>query len=162
MANNWAATDLALKQQKKALELAYKRQLEDSGKAYELAGSQSERNMLAKGMQRSSYGAATLGNINIAGADAKDDILENRTMALSNLAEQRALLKTQLAQQLAAARSAAGLNRNSNNNNNNGFTPLWQTQGFKSYADAQKARAKGLSAQQYYADSGPIIDTIAY
>lgn len=159
MANNWAATDLALKQQKKALELAYKRQLEDSGKAYELAGSQSERNMLAKGMQRSSYGAATLGNINIAGADAKDDILENRTMALSNLAEQRALLKTQLAQQLAAARSAAGLNRSTNPA---GFTPLWQTQGFKSYADAQKARAKGLSAQQYYADSGPIIDTIAY
>lgn len=110
---NWAATDLALKQQKKALELAYKRQLEESGEAYELAGSQSERNMLAKGMQRSSYGAATLGNINIKGAEAKDNILENRTMALSNLAEQRALLK----RQLEATRQRAGLNRSNNNNN---------------------------------------------
>lgn len=109
----WAQTDLALKQQQEALEKAYKKQLEETQKAYELAGSQSERNMLAKGMQRSSYGAATLGNINIKGAEAKADIMENRTDALGNIAERRALLKRQLAEQLAAARSAAGLNRSS-------------------------------------------------
>lgn len=109
----WAMNDLKLKQQQKALEKAYARQLEDTQDAYELAGSQSERNMLSKGMQRSSYGAATLGNINIKGAEAKADILENRTDALGNLAEQRALLKAQLSASLASAREAAGLNRSS-------------------------------------------------
>lgn len=139
----WAQTDLALKQQQEALEKAYKKQLEETQKAYELAGSQSERNMLAKGMQRSSYGAATLGNINIKGAEAKADIMESRTDALGNIAERRTLLRRQLAEQLAATRSAAGLNRSSSGNP----PPETVPGGFSSMAEYNQAFALGFTTK---------------
>lgn len=91
-------SDLALQQQREGLQDTYDKQREDSAKQYRLAYSQTDRAMLGRGMQRSSYAAQTLANLLQEGAEAQQDIGDQQAAAEGNIDAQR----TQLAQQLAA------------------------------------------------------------
>lgn len=94
-------SDLALQQQKEGLQQSYDKQRDQSAKNYRQAYSQADRQMLSRGMQRSSYGAQTLSNIDLEGAEAQQDINDAQTAAESNIDAQRAQLAGQLADQLA-------------------------------------------------------------
>lgn len=93
-------SDLALQQQREGLTASYDKQREDSAKQYASAYSQADRQMLGRGMQRSSYGAQTLANITQEGAEAQQGINEAQTAAEGNIDAQRAQLAQQLADQL--------------------------------------------------------------
>ena len=93
-------SDLAMQQQAAALDKAYSKQMEQSAQNYRMAGSQADRNLLKRGMQRSSYGASTLGNIAISGNKAQDEIMGTKNQQLGNIEQQRTLLARQLADQL--------------------------------------------------------------
>lgn len=93
-------TDLALDRQLTSLNKAYTKQSENSAQQYQQAYSQAGRGMLSRGMQRSSYGAATLGNIAVAGNKAQQDIADNQQTAAGQVGDQRTLLARQLADQL--------------------------------------------------------------
>lgn len=98
---------LAIEQQLGTLGQSYDRQAEESAKQYNQAYSQADRQMLSRGMQRSSYGAQVLANLSEQGARAQRDIQEQRTAAESNLAAQR----TQVAQQLSDTLSGYARNQ---------------------------------------------------
>lgn len=93
-------SDLALQQQAGALQQNIGKQIEQSQKDYRLAGSQADRRLLGRGMQRSSYGAATLGNIALEGAKATDDLTSNLNARLGDIEGQRALGAQQLGDKL--------------------------------------------------------------
>ena len=95
------STDLALQQQRAGLQSSYDRQRENSAKQYAGAYSQSDRQMLSRGMQRSSYGAQTLANINKEGAEAQNYIGEQQGAAEGNIDAQRTNLASQLAAQIS-------------------------------------------------------------
>lgn len=90
--------DLALQQQRDGLQDTYDKQREDSARQYRQAYSQTDRAMLGRGMQRSSYAAQTLANLLQEGAEAQQDIGDAQAAAEGNIDAQR----TQLTQQLAA------------------------------------------------------------
>lgn len=90
--------DLRLVQQRDALQAAYDRDREKSAQQYAQAYSQADRQLLSRGMQRSSYGAQTLANVAMAGAQAQGDIWRQQNEAESQIEDQR----TQLSQQLQA------------------------------------------------------------
>lgn len=90
--------DMRLVQQRNALQSSYDRDREKSAQQYAQAYSQADRQLLSRGMQRSSYGAQTLANVAMAGAQAQADINRQQTEAESNIEDQR----TQLSQQLQA------------------------------------------------------------
>lgn len=94
------AAKLAREQQKAELNAMYDEQLQQSAENY--AGQQASalRNALARGMQRSSYLGATVGNIGIKGAEAQQYINKNREGSIKNIAEQDALAAQQLAAQI--------------------------------------------------------------
>lgn len=94
------ASDLALAQHAERTGKRYQKQLDHSARQYRQAYSQADRQMLGRGMQRSSYGAQVLGNIDVAGAKAADEIRDNQNLALGQIGDQRALLAQQLAKQL--------------------------------------------------------------
>ena len=91
-------TDLALQQQRAGLQDTYDRQRESTREQYANTYSQADRQMLGRGMQRSSYGAQTLANIAEKGAKAQGELDRLQGEAESNIDAQR----TQIAQQLAA------------------------------------------------------------
>lgn len=93
--------DLMLQQQKAGLGRTYDKQREASAKQYADAYSRSDRQMLGRGMQRSSYTAQTLANIDLAGAEAQQDIWDQQAEAEGNIDQQRTTLAYQLAQQLS-------------------------------------------------------------
>lgn len=93
--------DLALQQQRDSLQAAYDKQREASAKAYDQSYSQADRQMLSRGMQRSSYGAATLGNIGSEKAKAQGELNAAQTTAETNIDKQRTQLAQQLSQTLA-------------------------------------------------------------
>lgn len=95
------ATDLGLQQQLAQLGTSYDRQMEEAQKATRQAMSQFDRYSLGRGMQRSSYNAASLANINNQGNRTLADIQQARTDQEGNIAAQRALAQQQLAAQLA-------------------------------------------------------------
>lgn len=92
--------DLALDRQLQTLGQAYNKQREASAEQYQKAYGQSDRQSLSRGLQRSSYNSALLGNISTAGAKAQQDITDNKQMAESGIGDQRTLLAQQLAGQL--------------------------------------------------------------
>ncbi len=98
--------DLALQQQKEGLGASYDKLREDSAKQYAKAYSQTDRAMLGRGMQRSSYGAQTLANLLQEGAEAQQDIGDAQAAAEGEIDAQR----TQLAEQLAAQLGQYNLN----------------------------------------------------
>ena len=93
-------TNLALTQQLSSLNQAYGHQLQQSAENYRNAYSQADRQMLGRGMQRSSYGSQVLTGVQRAGAKAADEIMSNQALAVGNVEEQRTLLAQQLAAQL--------------------------------------------------------------
>lgn len=97
---SYDSSDLALQQQKEGLGASYDKLREDSAKQYAQAYSQTDRALLGRGMQRSSYGAQTLANILTEGAEAQQDIGDAQAAAEGNIDAQRALLAQQLAAEL--------------------------------------------------------------
>lgn len=95
----YETTDLALQQQRAGLETGYARQAEQAQKQIMQALSSADKYSLQRGMQRSSYNAANLTNINDQGNRALNDIAAALTQSQGNIDAQR----TQLAQQLAQA-----------------------------------------------------------
>lgn len=95
------ATDLGLQQQLNQLGTSYDRQMEEAQKATRQAMSRFDRYSLGRGMQRSSYNAASLANLNAQGNKTLNDIQQQRTDQEGNIAAQRALAQQQLAAQLA-------------------------------------------------------------
>lgn len=94
-------SDLALQQQRDALQATYDKQREASEKNYRMRYSQADRQMLSRGMQRSSYGAQVLANIDLEGAEAIQDLYDQQGAAEGNIDAQRAQLAQQLAAQLS-------------------------------------------------------------
>lgn len=97
---NQEFTDLMLQQQRNSLNRSYDRQREASAQQYADAYSRADRQMLGRGMQRSSYTAQTLSNIDLAGAKAQQDIWNQQVESEGNIDAQRTLLARQLADQL--------------------------------------------------------------
>ena len=95
-----SSQDLALAQQRAGLQSTYDRQREASARQYAQAYSQSDRQMLSRGMQRSSYNAQTLANIQRYGAEAQQDLWSEQGAAEMNIDQQRQQLASQLAEQL--------------------------------------------------------------
>lgn len=109
-----AQGDLALSQQRDKLADVYQQQKDASEKEYAEAYSAADRQMLSRGMQRSSYAAQTLANIDTQGAQAQQAIADAQARAEGDVDEQRAQLAQQLAAQLAqydAGYAADVLNR---------------------------------------------------
>jgi len=106
--------DLALQQQRAGLQDTYDRQREASAQEYRQRYSQADRQMLSRGMQRSSYGAQVLANIGQRGAEAQQRLWDAQGAAEGNIDAQRAQLAEQLGQQLQqydASRAADILKR---------------------------------------------------
>lgn len=107
-------SDLALQQQQANLARSYEKQREASAAQYADAYSQTDRHMLTRGMQRSSYAAQTLANLRQAGVEAQDAIYDQQVSAEADVGAQRAQLAMQLADQLGqydASEAADILNR---------------------------------------------------
>ena len=79
----------------------YALQQEQSRENYARAQADAVRNALGRGMQRSSYIGATVGNIALKGNEAQQAILKNQEGTVRNYAENQALLANQLAAQMA-------------------------------------------------------------
>ena len=92
---------LARQQALEELNAQYDLQQEQSAKNYADAQATAIRNALSRGMQRSSYIGATVGNIGIKGAEAQQAINRNREGSVKNYNEQNTLAAQQLAAQLA-------------------------------------------------------------
>ena len=84
-----AQSDLALQQQAAGLQATYDKQREASRKNYAQMYSQADRQMLSRGMQRSSYAAQTLANISEQGVEAQQTIADQQAAAEGNIAAQR-------------------------------------------------------------------------
>lgn len=93
-------SQLLLDQQLSGLQATYDQQREQSRENYAQAYSQADRQALSRGMQRSSYNNATLGNISIAGNEAQQAINDTQAAQTSNLQEQKTLYGRQLQQTL--------------------------------------------------------------
>lgn len=107
-------SDLALQQQKAALDYAFAKQQEAAEKEYNKVYSQADRQLLSRGMQRSSYGAQTLANIRQQQADVYMDLEGQKAAQGADIEAQRVQLGDQLAAQLNqynAAQAADELNR---------------------------------------------------
>lgn len=79
----------------------YQLQMDQSRKNYQQAQADAVRSALGRGMQRSSYIGATVGNIGVKGNEAQQAILKNQEGTVQNYAAQEQLAATQLANQLA-------------------------------------------------------------
>ena len=90
----------ALDKQLAGLGATYDKQREQSAKNYAQAYSQADRNLLSKGMQRSSYGAQVLSNVQLEGAEAQQEIADQEAAKRQGLEDEQALLAQQLAAQL--------------------------------------------------------------
>ena len=97
----YETSDAALARELSALQDTYSRERERSAAENEAIYRQADRHALSRGMQRSSYNSANLANINLAGEAALLDIGRQQAEAEADVAEQRTLLSTQLAGQLA-------------------------------------------------------------
>lgn len=109
-----AKNDLALQQQKSALDYAFAKQQEAAEKEYNKVYSQADRQLLSRGMQRSSYGAQTLANIRQQQADVYMDLEGQLAAQGADIEAKRAQLGDQLAAQINqynAAQAQDELNR---------------------------------------------------
>jgi hypothetical protein len=93
-------SDIALQQQREGLKDTYDRQREASDKEYRRAYSQADKQMLSRGMQRSSYAGQTLSNLAREGVEANQRLWDTQATAEGNIDAQRAQLARQLADQL--------------------------------------------------------------
>ena len=79
----------------------YELQRQQSAENYRNAQADAVRSALGRGMQRSSYLGATVGNIGIKGNEAQQAINKNQEGTIKNYASQQQLAASQLAAQLA-------------------------------------------------------------
>lgn len=93
-------SDLALQQQRAGIADTYNQQREQSAQNYRQAVSDSDRAMLQRGLQRSTYGAQLANGLRQKGIDAQQALWEAQGKAEMNIDQQRALAAQQLAQQL--------------------------------------------------------------
>lgn len=93
-------TDLALSNQLASLDQSYAKQREAAAKATRASQSSLDRYSLQRGMQRSSFNAASQANILAEGEKTLADINQSETAARQNIESQRAQLASQLAAQL--------------------------------------------------------------
>ena len=93
-------TDLALSNQLASLDQSYAKQREAAAKATRASQSSLDRYSLQRGMQRSSFNAASQSNILAEGEKTLADINQSETAARQNIESQRAQLASQLAAQL--------------------------------------------------------------
>ena len=100
-AQGYARNDLALQQQRASLQGVYDKQREASAKQYRSAYSQLDRGMIGRGMQRSSYLAQSLANLEQQGAEAQQDIWDQQAAETGNIDQQRSQLAQQLSDTLA-------------------------------------------------------------
>lgn len=91
----------ALEGQRAGILRSYRQQLDESAKQYRQAYSQTDRETLRRGMQRSSYAAQRLANVAQEGIEAGQRIQEAQTAAEGNLDAQIAQVSGQLADTLA-------------------------------------------------------------
>ena len=96
----------ALDAQRAGINTNYDRQLREQQQALDRSVAAQDRSQIGRGMQRSSYNAATLANMRTKGNEALADIEQNRTNALGSLDSQKTQLQRQLQQNLGAAESA--------------------------------------------------------
>ncbi len=94
------AGDLRLQQEYATLQDMYAKQSVQSEAQYKNMYSTSNNQMLQRGMQRSSYGAQTLANITLKGAQAQQGIQDQQAAAAKDIEDQRTLYVQQLADQL--------------------------------------------------------------
>ena len=92
------STDLKLQQQLSGLQQSYDQQRKNTAEQYAKSYSQADRQMLSRGMQRSTYTSQLLAGINNEAAEAQGEIDAAQPTATNDLNDQR----TQLAAQLAA------------------------------------------------------------
>lgn len=92
---------LALENQRAGIQRSYAQQQEESAKQYRQAYSQADREILRRGMQRSSYGAQRLANVSLEQAKAAQKIQDAQAGAEGNLDAQIAQLQGQLADTMA-------------------------------------------------------------
>lgn len=96
----YETTDASLARELAGLKDAYDQQRRQSAADTAQAYSQADRLALSRGMQRSSYTGATLGNISLSGMADQRRIDGEQTKQESGIASQRTLLSAQLSQQL--------------------------------------------------------------
>lgn len=97
---SYEAADAALQRQLTGLRADYADQRRRSAQDTAAAYAQADRQALSRGMQRSSYNAATLGNISLSGAADQRRIDEAENRQTQDVAQQRTQLTRQLHQQL--------------------------------------------------------------
>lgn len=93
--------DQALAQQLAGLQSTYDKQREQTAENYRKTSADFDRRLTSRGMQRSSYGNASLANIGLAGNKAQQEIDNAQAQQEGNIGEQRRQLSQQLAAQLA-------------------------------------------------------------
>ena len=96
----YETTDASLARELAGLKQIYDDQRAQSAADTAQAYSQADRQALSRGMQRSSYTGATLGNISLAGVKDQRRIDENQAKHADDIAQQCTLLTAQLGQQL--------------------------------------------------------------
>lgn len=84
-ANQYALQDLSYLQQRQGIQNSYDKNREASARNYAQNYSQADRQLLARGMQRSSYGAQTLANIARQGAEAQQAIWDQQIQSEGNI-----------------------------------------------------------------------------
>ena len=94
------STDLKLQQQREGLQASYDKQRKDTAEQYAKSYSQADRQMLSRGMQRSTYTSQLLAGISNEAAEAQSDIDAAQIKATSDIDEQRTQLASQLAEQM--------------------------------------------------------------
>lgn len=92
---------LALENQRAGIQRSFEKKREASDKSYRQAYSQADRETLRRGMQRSSYAAQRLANVNQEGIEANQNIWDEQNEAEGNLDAQIAQTQGQLADALA-------------------------------------------------------------
>lgn len=108
------SSDLRLQQQISGLQDTYDKQREESARQFRQTYSQADRQLLGRGMQRSSYGASALANVALEGNRAQQKINDAQAAAQAQIEDQRSQLQSQLQEKLgqySASQAADVLNR---------------------------------------------------
>lgn len=98
---SYDSEDAALRREQESLAGSYRDRKAESAAAYREALSRQDRNALSKGMQRSSYNGATLGNIALSGEAARERLSSQEAEDMAIIAQKRTDAAARLAQTLA-------------------------------------------------------------
>jgi hypothetical protein len=93
-------SQLTLDRQLAGMGTMYGKQKEASAKQYADAYSQVNRQATSRGMQRSSFNNATMGNIAVAGNKAQQEIADQEALNRAGFEDQKSLLARQLSDQI--------------------------------------------------------------